>query len=409
MTRLYAERSSIQLTPSYRHFASANLKVIKVQNLGDSITEGTIQKWEKQPGDFVKEDDLVVLIETDKVVNEVRAPENGYIREHFAEAESTVLVNADLFSLEPAAAPEGGAAPAAAPKKEAPKETKEAPKAEEKPKVEKAKEVEKPLESTGTNASSSAAKKPEAKPEAKAAPAPTSSGSRTETRVKMNRMRLRIAERLKDSQNTYALLTTFNKVDMTNIMELRNLYKDEFATKHGVKLGFMSAFVKAAATALQQQPIVNAVIEGNEIVYRDFVDISVAVSAPTGLVVPVLRNVQTMNFAQIEKSIADYGKKAKDGKLAMEDMAGGTFTISNGGVFGSLMGTPILNPPQSAILGMHAINKEAVVINDKVEIRPIMYLALTYDHRLIDGREAVTFLKKIKETIEDPRRIVLDL
>jgi 2-oxoglutarate dehydrogenase E2 component (dihydrolipoamide succinyltransferase) len=222
-------------------------------------------------------------------------------------------------------------------------------------------------------------------------------------------MRARISERLKESQNVAASLTTFNEVDMSNIMELRSKYKEEVLEKHGIKLGFMSAFVKAASFALQAVPEVNGRIEGDEIIYHDFVDISVAVATPKGLVTPVLRNCENMSFVDVEQEIAALGKKARDGKIAIEDMAGGTFTISNGGVFGSLMGTPIINSPQSAILGMHATKERAVVVNGKIEIRPMMYLALTYDHRLIDGREAVTFLVKIKEYIEDPRRMLLDL
>lgn len=227
----------------------------------------------------------------------------------------------------------------------------------------------------------------------------------------MTRMRTRIAARLKESQNTAAMLTTFQECDMSNLIDLRNKFKDDFEKVHGVKLGFMSAFVKAASAALQEIPAVNAVIddETQEVVYRNYVDISVAVASPNGLVVPVLRNTEKMNFADVEKTIALYGKKAKENKLAIEDMAGGTFTISNGGVFGSLFGTPIINPPQSAILGMHATKLRPVVVNGKVEARPMMYLALTYDHRLIDGREAVTFLKSIAQKIEDPSKLLLTL
>ena len=237
----------------------------------------------------------------------------------------------------------------------------------------------------------------------------SSSGSRGEERIKMNRMRQRIAQRLKDAQNQYAMLTTFNEIDMTNAIDMRNTYKDVFLKKHGLKLGFMSPFVAATAYALHDQPVVNAVIDENEIIYRDYIDISVAVATPKGLVVPVLRNVHNMNYAQIEAAIAALGEKARTNALAIEDMDGGTFTISNGGVFGSMFGTPIINPPQSAILGMHAIIERPVAINGKVEIRPMMYVALTYDHRLIDGREAVTFLRKIKAAVEDPRIMLLDL
>jgi 2-oxoglutarate dehydrogenase E2 component (dihydrolipoamide succinyltransferase) len=220
---------------------------------------------------------------------------------------------------------------------------------------------------------------------------------------------MRIAERLKDSQNTAAMLTTFNEIDMDNIINLRAKYKDAFEKKHGVKLGFMSAFVKAASSALADFPSVNGVIDGDQIVYRDYHDVSVAVATPTGLVVPVLRNVETMSFADIEKKIAEYGEKARSGSITTEEMQGGTFTVSNGGVYGSMMGTPIINPPQSAILGMHGTTKRAVVVGDEIKIRPVMYVALTYDHRIIDGREAVLFLRKIKSVIEDPQLLLLDL
>jgi len=234
-------------------------------------------------------------------------------------------------------------------------------------------------------------------------------GTRTEQRVKMSRMRLRIAQRLKDAQNTNAMLTTFNEIDMSNIMQLRKQHQEAFVKKYGIKLGFMSAFVKASAYALTSQPNVNAAIEGGEIVYRDYVDVSVAVATPKGLVVPVLRSVEGMSYLDIEKGIEALGIKAKEGSLAVEDMDGGTFTISNGGVFGSLFGTPIINPPQSAILGMHGIFPRPVALDGKVEIRPMMYVALTYDHRLIDGREAVTFLRHIKAAVEDPRILLLGL
>jgi 2-oxoglutarate dehydrogenase E2 component (dihydrolipoamide succinyltransferase) len=225
----------------------------------------------------------------------------------------------------------------------------------------------------------------------------------------MNRMRIRIADRLKEAQNTNAMLTTFNEIDMSAYIALRKEFGEAFAKKHDIKLGFMSGFVKASTLALKEQPVVNAVIEGGDMVYRDFVDISVAVSAPKGLIVPVLRNCQEMDMHHVEKELAALSGKARDGKITLEDMSGGTFTISNGGVFGSMMGTPIINPPQSAILGMHATKLRPVVVGSKIEARPIMYVALTYDHRIIDGREAVIFLKQIKETIEDPRRILLDL
>jgi len=241
------------------------------------------------------------------------------------------------------------------------------------------------------------------------APAPASTGERREERVKMTRLRQTIAKRLKEAQDTAALLTTFNDVDMTAVIEARNRYKDLFEKKHGVRLGFMGFFAKAACLALKDIPAVNARIEGDEIIYHDYVDISVAVSAPNGLVVPVVRNADTMSFAQIETAIADYGKRARDGSLTLDDMQGGTFTISNGGVFGSMLSTPIINPPQSAVLGLHRIDDRPVALNGEVVIRPMMYVALSYDHRLIDGREAVTALKIIKEAIEDPTRILIDL
>ena len=225
----------------------------------------------------------------------------------------------------------------------------------------------------------------------------------------MTRLRMRVSERLKSAQNTYAMLTTFNEIDMSNLMAMRAEYKDAFLEKHGVKLGFMSCFIKAAAKALRAEPAVNAIIDGDEIVYRDYFDVSVAVSAPKGLVVPVLRDVDKMSFAGVESAIAAYGKKAREGTLSIDEMTGGTFTISNGGVFGSLNGTPIINPPQSAILGMHSIVKRPVVVGAEIVARPMMNVALTYDHRLVDGREAVTFLKTIKEAVEDPRRLLLDL
>lgn len=304
-----------------------------------------------------------------------------------------VRVGADLFEMVEG---EAAAKPAASEKKAAPK--KEATAA--------------PTPAKSATAPSPPAQKSAAPAKAAlaAAPAaPVQKGSRNETRVKMSKMRLKIAERLKDSQNTAAMLTTFNEIDMEHIINLRNKYKDTFEKKHGVKLGFMSAFVKAASAALAEFPTVNGVIDQDHIIYRDYHDISVAVATPTGLVVPVLRNVETMSFADIEKKIAEYGSRAKEGLLAIEDMQGGTFTVSNGGVYGSMMGTPIINPPQSAILGMHGTTKRAVVVGDEIKIRPVMYIALTYDHRIIDGREAVLFLKKIKSVIEDPQLLLLDL
>jgi 2-oxoglutarate dehydrogenase E2 component (dihydrolipoamide succinyltransferase) len=338
----------------------------------------------------------------------VNAPQGGIIKEFMANEDDTVTVDQEIARIEPGEAPEGAAkeTPKEAPKEEAasteakPAEPKEENKPE--PKQEESKPAPAPKKETP-------APKQDSKPAAKDA-GPTL-GSREERRVKMNRMRLRIAERLKQSQNTAASLTTFNEVDMSSLMEFRKLYKDEVLKKTGVKLGFMSAFSRACVLAMRDIPAVNASIEGENggdtIVYRDYVDISVAVATEKGLVTPVVRNVETMDMVTIEQSIAELGKKARDGKLTIEDMAGGSFTISNGGVFGSLMGTPIINLPQSAVLGLHAIKDKPVVVNGKIEIRPMMYLALTYDHRLLDGREAVQFLVKVKEYIEDPRRMLL--
>lgn len=365
---------------------------VPVPIMGESITQGAIAEWSVGPGDYVEVDQVVASIETDKVTVEVRSPSAGVVLEQYADEGDEVEVDSPLFAIDTnGAAPAGSAAPAA---------TASAPAV--------AASVHAPAPTAPTPATPAA---PSAAQAAAPAPAPADEGNRSETRVKMTRMRLRIADRLKEAQNTAAMLTTFQECDMTNLIALRNLHKETFEKTHGVKLGFMSAFVKAATGALEELPAVNAVIddETKEIVYRNYVDISVAVASPTGLVVPVLRNCEEMGFADVEKNIAMYGNKAKEGKMALEDMTGGTFTISNGGVFGSLMGTPIINPPQSAILGMHATKMRAVVIDGQVVARPMMYLALTYDHRLIDGREAVTFLKSIANKIEDPNRLLLDL
>ncbi|GAA5813079.1 hypothetical protein MFLAVUS_006546 [Mucor flavus] len=373
-------------------------KVVKVPQMAESISEGTLKQWVKQVGDFVQQDEEIATIETDKIDVTVNSPASGTIVEVYAQEEDNVSVGADFFKLELGDAPKEGSAPAAK-KEEVKEESKPVEEKKEEPKKEQVKKEEpKKVETTKTSSSSSSEPQQE-----------KAYGSRSESRVKMNRMRLRIAERLKQSQETAAALTTFNEIDMTNLMNLRSEYKDAVVKKHGVKFGFMSAFVKAAATALEELPAVNASIDGNEIVYHDFVDMSVAVSTPKGLVTPVLRNVEDMGLIDVEKNIAELGKKARDNKITIEDMAGGTFTISNGGVFGSLMGTPIINLPQTAILGMHSIKERPIAVNGKVEIRPMMYVALTYDHRLVDGREAVTFLVRIKELVEDPRRLLLDI
>lgn len=386
--------------------------------MAESINEGTLKQWSKQVGDYVVQDEEIVTIETDKVDFSVNAPEAGTLKELLVKEEDTVTVGQDLAILELGGEPLGGK------KEEAKEESKEQETSSQpeggqeqpKPQEDKPQPPKEEYQPESPKQESKPQPPPQKKPEApKEAEQPKkiegAVGSREERRVKMNRMRLRIAERLKQSQNTAASLTTFNEVDMSSLMEFRKLYKDDILKKTGVKLGFMSAFSRACVLAMKEIPAVNASIEGpkggDTIVYRDYVDISVAVATEKGLVTPVVRNAESMDMVGIEKTIADLGKKARDSKLTIEDMAGGTFTISNGGVFGSLMGTPIINLPQTAVLGLHAIKQKPVAVDGKVEIRPMMYLALTYDHRLLDGREAVTFLVKVKEYIEDPRRMLL--
>ncbi|RAH82979.1 dihydrolipoamide succinyltransferase [Aspergillus japonicus CBS 114.51] len=385
--------------------------VVKVPQMAESITEGTLKQFSKQVGDYVERDEEIATIETDKIDVSVNAPESGTIKEFLVSEEDTVTVGQDLVRLELGGAPEAKTEEEASQKSAEPASP-EQPTASE---PEQAKTSEAPKAPTPEKPAAKANEPKKSQPAAPKSQAPEDSkpsiGGREERRVKMNRMRLRIAERLKQSQNTAASLTTFNEVDMSSLMEFRKLYKDDVLKKTGVKLGFMSAFSRACVLAMKDVPAVNASIEGpnggDTIVYRDYVDISVAVATEKGLVTPVVRNAETMDLVGIEKSIADLGKKARDNKLTIEDMAGGSFTISNGGVFGSLMGTPIINLPQTAVLGLHAIKDKPVAVNGKVEIRPMMYLALTYDHRLLDGREAVTFLVKVKEYIEDPRRMLL--
>ncbi|CAG5928083.1 unnamed protein product [Menidia menidia] len=372
----------------------------------ESVTEGDV-RWEKAVGDSVTEDEVVCEIETDKTSVQVPSPAAGIIEELLVPDGGRVEGGTPLFKLRKGAAAAVEASPSAA--AEVPAAAAVAAPPPPPP-------PQPPTPADTTPALSQAGQAAPVAPVrlAPAAPQPAAAatvGVRGENRVKMNRMRLRIAQRLKEAQNTCAMLTTFNEVDMSNIQGMRTAYKEAFLKKHNIKLGFMSAFVKAAAQALTDQPAVNAVIDDTtkEIIYRDYVDISVAVATPKGLVVPVIRNVETMNFADIEKAINALGEKARKNELAVEDMDGGTFTISNGGVFGSMFGTPIINPPQSAILGMHGIFDRPVAINGKVEVRPMMYVALTYDHRLVDGREAVTFLRKIKAVVEDPRVLLLDM
>ncbi|KAJ2779341.1 hypothetical protein GGI15_003905 [Coemansia interrupta] len=393
---------------SLRFYSDSKYRIIKVPHMADSITEGTLKSWAKQVGEQVEQDEEVASIETDKVDIPVNSPVAGVLREFLANEEDTVVVGQDLFKIEESAVSEGGAskpkaeeAPAAAAAAEAPKKDEATPA-----------QTAAPTPTPAPQQASKPAPAPAAPKEIKASPAsPVQFGtaSRSERRVKMNRMRLRIAERLKQSQDTAASLTTFNEIDMTNLIDLRKTYKDDVLKSHGVKLGYMGAFVKASTHALQAVPEVNASIDGDHLVYYDYCDVSVAVATPKGLVTPVLRNTERMSIVDVEQEIANLGKKARDNKITVEDMAGGTFTISNGGVFGSLYGTPIINMPQAAILGMHAIKERPIVVNGKIEIRPMMYVALSYDHRIIDGREAVTFLVKLKEAIEDPRRLLLNV
>lgn len=399
--------ASIIFTLQTRYYADT---IIKVPQMAESISEGTLKQWQKKVGDFVQQDEEIATIETDKIDVAVNSTETGTIVELLANEEDTVVVGQDLAKIKPGNAPEGGSS-SEPPKKET---AKQEPKAPADPKQEPGTKQAPPKEvrEEHTPPQKSTPPPPSPKEEPKqSSPAYQGIGNREERRVKMSRMRLRIAERLKESQNTAASLTTFNEIDMTNLMEMRKLYKDAVMEKTGVKLGFMSAFSRAAVKAMEDVPAVNASIEGpaggDTIVYRDYVDISVAVATEKGLVTPIVRNAEELDMIQIEAAIAALGTKAREGKLTIEDMAGGTFTISNGGVFGSLFGTPIINLPQTAVLGLHAIKEKPVAVDGKVLIRPIMIVALTYDHRLLDGKEAVTFLVKIKNYIEDPRRLLL--
>ena len=436
---------------------------VAVPALGESITEGTLAQWLKKPGEAVAADEPIATLETDKVSVDVPSPSAGVLSETLVKEGDTVAVGAVIARIDEKAT--GGAA-AASPDKETAEATTNPAGAGENPQLRGSEHAPEPAEpdagddhvttlspavrravlehhvdpskikGTGKDgrltkddvlAAAEAQKTggPVHEPEARAPtpappPAPAAApaaapaqakatGERHEERVKMTRLRQTIAHRLKEAQNTAALLTTFNDVDMSAVIEARGKYKDLFEKKHGIRLGFMGFFVKAVALAAKDVPSVNAKIEGDEIVYHDYLDVSVAVSAPKGLVVPVVRNADRMSFAEIEKTIADFGKRAKEGTLTVDDMSGGTFTISNGGVFGSLLSTPIINPPQSAVLGMHRIEERPVVKEGQIVARPMMYLALSYDHRLVDGREAVTFLVRVKEAIEDPTRLLIDL
>ncbi len=401
---------------------------VKVPILPESVAEATVAAWHKQVGDAIAIDENLVDIETEKVVLEVPSTVNGVIKEIRAEEGATVGEQEIIAIIEEGAAAqtsnESPASESAAPAVANEASTDDAGKLS--PAVRKltAEHNIDPTTITGTGkngrilkedvmkiVNSSAAQAPKSSPEpraAKSAPA-ASTGERSERRVPMSRLRQTIARRLKEAQDTQAMLTTFNDVNLAAVIELRKKYKESFEKTHGTRLGFMSFFVKAAVEALRRFPAVNASIDGTDLVYHDFYDVGIAASSPRGLVVPVLRDVDQMSFAQVEQSIGDYGQKAKEGKLTMEDLMGGTFTVSNGGVFGSMLSTPIVNPPQSAILGMHRIEERPVAENGEVVIRPMMYLALTYDHRIIDGKESVLFLRTIKECLEDPARLLLEL
>ena len=389
---------------------------VKVPMLSESVSEGTLLEWKKKVGEAVARDEILIDIETDKVVLEVPSPQAGVLVEIIAQNGETVAAEQVLARIDtvaiasasaeaPAAAPAPEAAPAAA-------QTNAAMPAAAKLAAETGVDVN-ALQGSGRDGRvlkedvQNAAAKPAAAPAV--APAPVPAGVRPEQRVPMSRLRARVAERLLASQQENAILTTFNEVNMKPIMDLRAKYKEKFEKEHGTKLGFMSFFVKAAVAALKKYPVVNASVDGNDIVYHGYFDIGIAIGSPRGLVVPILRDADQMSIADIEQAIVDYAKKAKDGKIALEDLTGGTFSITNGGTFGSMMSTPIINPPQSAILGMHATKERAVVENGQVVVRPMMYLALSYDHRIIDGREAVLTLVAIKDALEDPARLLLDL
>ena len=431
---------------------------VKVPVLAESVPDATLLEWRKQPGDAVDKDEILIELETDKVVLEVPAPEAGVLTEILKHTGDTVLSQEVLARIDPSAGastapPALASVPAAAPAATAAGRERLSPAvrrlveehgldattisgtgrdgritkgdvlahlaAAAKPADTDSAPAAAPVESASVSESAPVSEPAPIRTEpAPSTPAPARTepmiaasvpGSRTERREPMSRLRRRIAERLVEAQHTAAILTTFNEIDMQPVMALRSRYKEGFERRHGVRLGFMSFFAKAAVQALQRFPAVNARIDGGDIVYHDYCDIGVAVGSPRGLVVPILRNVEAMSFAEIESRIVEFGAKARDGSLSIDDMSGGTFTISNGGVFGSLLSTPILNPPQSGILGMHKTEERPVVVDGEVVVRPMMYVALSYDHRIIDGREAVQFLVCVKEAIEDPARLLLDV
>lgn len=411
---------------------------IKVPTLGESVTTATVAKWLKKAGDTVAADEPIVELETDKVSVEVPAPQAGVLGTEVAKVGDEVEVGALLTTLEPGAA--GAAKPAA---KAAPAEKKAAPAASAPAAVPAPAPKAAPASAPAVDAAAAlpAARKMMAEnglsagqlgagtgkdgritkgdvlgflsqppvAQAPAAPKPARNDDPREERVKMTRLRRTIARRLKDAQNTAAILTTFNEVDLSEAMALRKEYQDAFVKKHGVKLGFMSIFSRAVIAALKEFPAINAEIDGDDVIYRDFVNLGIAVGGPNGLVVPVIKNADKLGYAEIEKTIAGFGKAAREGTLKIDDLAGGTFSITNGGIYGSLLSTPILNAPQSGILGMHAIQERPVAVNGQVVIRPMMYTALSYDHRIVDGKEAVSFLVRIKQNVEDPRRLLIDV
>jgi len=409
---------------------------VRVPTLGESVSEATIATWFKKPGDAVAADEMLCELETDKVTVEVPSPAAGVLGEIIAAEGTTVGVNALLATISEGkgAAPAAKSAPAAAP---AAAPSAPAADIEDAPSAKKAmaeagltrdqvtgtgrdgRVMKEDVQKAVASPAHAPAPAPAAAPAAAVAPAPAPAAlprgpvaaedAAREERVKMTRLRATIARRLKDAQNTAAMLTTYNEVDMSAVMDLRNAYKDQFEKKHGVKMGFMSFFVRACCHALKEVPEVNAEIDGQDVVYKNYVHMGVAVGTPSGLVVPVVRDADQMGFAQIEKKIAEMGLRARDGKLSIAEMQGGSFTISNGGVYGSLMSSPILNPPQSGILGMHKIQDRPVVVKGQIVVRPMMYLALSYDHRIVDGKGAVTFLVRVKEALEDPQRLLLDL
>ncbi|MGY6549552.1 MAG: 2-oxoglutarate dehydrogenase complex dihydrolipoyllysine-residue succinyltransferase [Roseinatronobacter sp.] len=411
-------------TPAAAHAKAETARAVDVMvpALGESVSEATVATWFKKPGDAVAQDEMLCELETDKVSVEVPAPAAGVLSEILAEAGATVAAGGKLAVIS------GGAA-LAPPKAEAEVASAAAPSGHDVEDAPSAKKLmaEKGLsrdQVTGTGRDGRVMKEDVQRAGTAPAAAPTvpapaaqkpprapvaADDAQREERVKMTRLRQTIARRLKEAQNTAAMLTTYNEADMGGIMTLRNEYKDQFEKKHGVKMGFMSFFVKACCHALMEVPEVNAEIDGTDIIFKNYVHMGVAVGTPSGLVVPVLRDAHKMGFAEIEKRIGDFGKRARDGKLSMDEMQGGSFTISNGGVYGSLMSSPILNPPQSGILGMHKIQERPMVVKGQIVARPMMYLALSYDHRIVDGKGAVTFLVRVKEALEDPRRLLMDL